>query len=209
MPLHGKPILQHIIEFYLAKRFRDVILCAGFRAEMIRAFVADQGFEAAIDVSDAGEEASILQRLHAVRSQLGERAMVTYGDTFIDIDPQRMLREHERSGAAVTITIADIRSPFGIVGVDADSRVLAFDEKPSLPYYIGHMIMERRVLEELPPALLALPDGEGLVRLFQELIAKGQLRAHKHTGLRITFNTLSEREVAEEEMVKFFTQQDA
>ncbi len=37
--LHGKPILQHVIEFYLRHEFREFILCAGFRSEMIRGFV--------------------------------------------------------------------------------------------------------------------------------------------------------------------------
>ena len=208
VPLHGKPILQHILEFYLGKQIREFVLCVGFRAEAIRAFIESRQFPAKIDIADAGEEASMLQRLHEVRGQWGERAMVTYGDTFIDIDPMHMLAEHVRRMVAATITITDIRSPFGLVQADVDGTVLAFDEKPVFPYYIGHMVMERAVLEELDDDLLTLPDGVGLVRLFQRLIARRRLGAYRHTGLQITFNTLMERELAEQALIKFFTERE-
>ena len=208
MPLNGKPILQHVIEFYIDRRFQEFVLCAGFRADAIRQFVVERKFDADIEVSNAGEDASMLRRLYEVSRLMGERAMVTYGDTFVNIDPQQMLQEHLRRNVGVTITIADIRSPFGVVKVDAADRVCAFDEKPLLPYYIGHMVMERSVLDDVDQQLLDLPDGQGLVGLFQALIAKQQLSAYKHTGLRITFNTASEREQAEEAMMKFFTQRE-
>ena len=208
VPLNGKPILQHILEFYLGKHFRAFVLCAGFRAEAIRTFIASQRFPADIEIADAGEEASMLRRLYEVRHQWGERAMVTYGDTFIDFDPMHMLAEHVRRRVAATITVADIQSPFGIVQVDVDHRVRAFDEKPVFPYYIGHLVMERSVLEELDETLLSLPDGEGLVQLFQRLIACGQLGAYHHRGLQITFNTLMERESAEQALIKFFTERE-
>lgn len=208
VPLNGKPILQHIIEFYLGKQFREFVLCAGFRAEAIRDFIASQRFPATIDIADAGEDASILRRLYDVRDRWGARAMVTYGDTFIDIDPMHMLAEHVRHQAAATITVADIRSPFGIVQVDADEKVLTFDEKPVFPYYIGHLVMERRVVEELDDRVLALPDGAGLIQLFHRLITRRQLGAYKHTGLQITFNTPTEREVAEQALIKFFTERE-
>ena len=206
--LNGRPILQHVIEFYLSQRCREFVLCVGFRAEMIEAFVEQQQFPARIVMSNAGEEASMLRRLYEARASLADRAIVTYGDTFLNINLQHLLAAHVAQRVAITMTIADIRSPFGLVAVDEDQRVSAFQEKPVLPYYIGQLVLERRVLDELDPSLLALPDGEGLVRLFQQLIAQRQLAAYKHEGLQITFNTLAEREKAEEEMLKFYTAQE-
>lgn len=206
VPIHGKPILQHIIEFYLAKAFCEMVLCVGHQADRIRAFVAAQRFPAQIHISDAGTDAGMLRRLYEARSFIGDRTMVTYGDTFIDLNVDHMLQEHLRQETAATITIADIRNPFGIVQVGVDQRVVAFQEKPLLPYYIGHLVMERRVLDTLDERLLALPDGEGLVCLFQQLIQQRQLGSYKHTGLQITFNTLAERDRAEQELMKFFTE---
>jgi glucose-1-phosphate cytidylyltransferase len=206
--LNGTPVIQHIIEFYIRKGFRDFVLCVGYRASAIRKFVSSSAFDARIEISDGGPRASILERLFLARNLLGGRAIVTYGDTFIDIEPHRMLKAHLRAKAAVTITVADIRSPFGLVRFDRRNTALSFEEKPLLQYYIGHMIMEKAVLEDLDQRLTAMSDGEGLVRLFQKLIRKKQLKVHKHRGLRITFNTPHEHRKAEEEFVKFFTEQE-
>jgi NDP-sugar pyrophosphorylase family protein len=206
--LNGKPVLQHIIEFYIKKGFRDFVLCAGFNARAISDFASSAGLEARIEISNAGEDAGILKRIYEARGLIDGRAIVTYGDTFINIEPGQILDHHEKSGSDATITVAGIRSPFGIVGLTARGRVKSFEEKPVFSYYIGHMVVERKMLDALAGDLLAMPDGEGLVALFQELIKAKRLNAYQHTGLRITFNTLYERDKAEEEFIKFFTEQE-
>lgn len=206
--LNGKPILQHIIDFYISKGFHNFVLCTGFNAEAINNFISMHKFEAEIEFSNAGENASILKRIHVARHLIDERAIVTYGDTFINIDPHDVLRKHNESRAEVTITVADIRSPFGLIKFTTDSKVASFEEKPIFSYYIGHMVLERRVLDNLEVDLLSLPDGEGLIKLFQKLIKIKELNAYKHTGLKITFNTFYERQRAEEEFIKFFTEQE-
>jgi len=208
IPLHGKPVLEHIIEFYIKHGFKDFILCVGYCSEAVKGFVKKRGFDARIDISDAGEKAGILKRLHMVKDQIGEKAIVTYGDTYMNIDIAGMMKEHEKRRPLATITIADVRSPFGLVGCSADNRVTSFQEKPNLPYYIGHMVLERMALEEAKPSMVSLPDGEGLISLFQDLIKRRKLLAYKHEGLQITFNTLQEYREAETEFVKFFTQRE-
>ncbi len=206
--LNGKPVIRHIIEFYIRKGFRHFVLCVGYRADAIRRFVAAHSFDAEIEISDAGPDAGILKRLYLARHLIAGKAIVTYGDTFIDIAPHRMLREHEKAGSLATITIADIRSPFGLVQCRGKSGVTSFEEKPLLQYYIGHMILEAAALDSLDRDLISMPDGEGLVQLFKRLIKKKRLNAYKHSGLRITFNTPLEHQKAEEEFVQFFTEQE-
>jgi len=206
--LNGRPVLEHIIKFYIGRGFRDFVLCTGYRADAIRKFVSESAFSANIEFSDAGLRAGILKRLHAARHLIDGRAVVTYGDTFIDIDIHKMLKEHSKTEAGATITLADIRSPFGLVTLDKTRKVRSFEEKPVFQYYIGHMILEKRVLDELSSNLISGQDGEGLINLFKKLIRTKKLYAYKHGGLKITFNTLYERQRAEEQFTKFFTEQE-
>jgi len=119
-----------------------------------------------------------------------------------------MRQEHERNLPSATITIAEIRSPFGLVQRTDGMLVTSFDEKPLLPYYIGHMILERAALEEIDPAMVMLPDGAGIVAMFQSLINRQRLQAFKHDGLQITFNTMQEYRQAETAFINFYTQQE-
>jgi len=203
--LQGKPILERILEFYIQRQWHQFVICAGYRSDLIKKFLSQFREKAEIEISDSGEEAGMLERLYRARHLIGERAVVTYGDTFIDIDIDQMLREHQRKGGDLTITIADIQTPFGIVNIDSDQKVRSFKEKPVFSYYIGHMILERKILDDLDDELIFAPNGEGIVKLFQTLAKQKRLYAYKHSGLRLTFNTWSEHQNAEDVFLKFFT----
>ncbi len=203
--LAGKPCLQHILEGQIRRGLADFVLCIGYKGEMVREFVRRAGLDAAVEFSDAGLEASMLARLHAARDRMGERVSVSHGDTLIDLDLEGMLARHERSGAWITLTTAEVQSPFGLLTLDGD-LIASYREKPVHPYFVGHMILERRVLDDLDPALLELPDGEGLVELFQRLIAERRLGGVPYDGPRVTFNTRQDLADAHREMGRFFTQ---
>lgn len=207
--LNGKPLLHHVVNAYLGKGMTDFVLCVGYREDMIRDFIAQQPISGTFEFSNAGEQASILQRLHHARGLMGDRVFVAYGDTLIDVDLDVMLAQHLASRAQLTITIAEVLSPFGLVTVDEAGWSMSFEEKPLQMYYIGHMLLERMVLENLDPQLLALPDGDGLVELFQRLIAKKQVQTYLYRGPQITFNTHQERDQAERDFITFFTHQEA
>ncbi len=204
--LRGKPILQHILEFYIQREWRQFVICAGYRSDLVRGFLSQFQSNAEIEISDSGIDAGMLERLYRARHLIGERAVITYGDTFIDIDIDQMLKEHLKGGRDLTLTVADIRTPFGIVKIDKDQKVKSFEEKPVFSYYIGHMILERRVLDELDERLIVTPDGEGIVKLFQLLARQKRLHAYKHKGLKLTFNTWDEHKSAEDVFVRFFTE---
>lgn len=208
MPLRGTPILQHILEFYISHGFKKFVLCTGHLSREIETFISKNDFDAKIEISNAGEDAGILKRIFLVRNLIDKRAIVTYGDTLVNIDPNLVIKEHKRSKKDATVTIADIRSPFGIVRHDRNGCVTFFKEKPYFAYYIGNFIIEERAFKKIDDDLISLPDGEGLIRLFKNLIKEKKLNAYKHNGFNITFNTTQELEKAEEDFIKFFTQQE-
>ncbi len=90
-------------------------------------------------------------------------------------------------------------------GRDGDGRVGSYEEKPLQRFYIGHMIMESRVVDDLPLSLSDLPDGEGLIRLFDRLLSRKELHSHHYGGPQITFNTHQELDQAQRDIVGFYT----
>lgn len=203
--LHGKPILQHTLDYYIAQGCRRFVLCVGYGGDRIRDFIARGSFGAEVEYADAGEQAGMLRRLVHARPLMEERSFIVYGDTLVPVDLARMAAEHERSGAGVTLTTGGIRSPFGLVRADADGWACSYEEKPVLPYYLGQMLLDAAVLDGADPAWVALPDGEGLVRWLQDLIARKRVRLHAHRGMQITFNTRQEYGQAERELIPYFT----
>jgi NDP-sugar pyrophosphorylase family protein len=205
IPVNGRPMLDYILNFFRTKGFCRFVFCVGYMGQ----FIEEQYREAPPGCSHvfscAGPEASMLKRLWEIRRIGVDRFLVTYGDTFMDLDVDQFSSVHCASGAMATIVTAPIRNPFGIVEIDADSRVTKFVEKPVFDHYIGAFMFETAALDLISHDLLALPDGDGLVELFNHLANEGLLRAFRHDGLKITFNTETEHQSAEDFLGRYFT----
>ena len=202
--LNGKPILDYIVDFYAAKGLRRFILCIGYKGGLVKDHSRIYSAELNFSFSDAGEDASMLQRIWEMRDLIEDRIFVSYCDTFIDLDIGQMLDEHCRKGAGATMVTAKIKHPFGLLTYDEQGWVNSFVEKPIMNYYIGSFILERSALEFVTPEMLAKPDGGGIVDFFDVLTQEKLLAAYEHLGAQITFNTENERQKAEEMLGHYY-----
>ena len=205
VPFHGRPMLDHIIDLLSRKGLSRFKFCLGYKGDVVQKHYETARPNLEMGFSSAGEEASILRRLWSVRNVVEDRFICIYGDTFIDLDIDEMLRAHISSDAKITIVTTKVRTPFGLVNDDQKGWVTAFEEKPLFTYYIGSFIANRSVLHDLDGTLLDMPDGEGLIALFSALIEEKKLGAFEHVGTQMSFNTLSEKQRVEEELGRFYT----
>ncbi|MBF0472793.1 MAG: nucleotidyltransferase family protein [Nitrospirae bacterium] len=203
--INGKPILEHILKLYNSKGFSDFILCIGYKGEKIREFISSRSDFGNIIFSDAGTDASMLQRIISLKDMFNERIMISYGDTLTDLDINDFLRFHSSSNGAATIVAASIQSPFGLVNYNLDGKAVYFEEKPFLNYYIGHIILEKRSLDFVDDSMISSQDGLGLVSFLKKLMAEGQLYVYHYKGPQITFNSHGERTNAEKMLSSFYT----
>jgi glucose-1-phosphate adenylyltransferase len=119
-----------------------------------------------------GTADAVYQNLYSIMRESPRRLIVLSGDHVYKMDYERMLRVHDDRGAAVTLAaievpIAETRR-FGIVAIDAEERVIGFQEKPqnasSIPgspdfalASMGVYIFETDVLVRALDADAALP----------------------------------------------------
>jgi NDP-sugar pyrophosphorylase family protein len=201
----GRTILDFKIEQYVAQGFRDLIFCIGFEGDKVRRAVEDSALDFNSFFSDAGLESGILERLYHARDLFNDYVVMTYGDTFTDIDIEGLVVSHANSGNEATIVVAPIQSPFGLVEFDADDKVTYFREKPVLNYYIGYAVINRSAFDLVPRKVIEMPDGQGLVTFYKILMGMEKLGAFYHSGLQVTFNTEDELKAAEEKLIRFYT----
>jgi NDP-sugar pyrophosphorylase family protein len=115
------------------------------------------------------------------------------GDELVDVDFGALLARHETAGAAATIVVAPLRSPYGVVDLDGDS-VTGFREAPELPFWVncGVYVLGEEALDRLPER------GDHERSTFPELAAGGRLAAYRHRGVWLTVNTPKELRAADE-----------
>jgi glucose-1-phosphate cytidylyltransferase len=201
VPLRGKPLLEHLLTYLHAEGFRRFVLCVGYKAEMVEAFLAEHRLPGAETVCvNSGERASITDRLFDARAHVPERALVCYGDTLANVDFTELRRTHVDAGLDATLTVHPLQSPFGIVEVTEDGRVTGFSEKPVLPHWIniGFLLCE-------PAALARLRRGSDMPDYLAKLAADRRLGVHRHRGRHLTVNTEKDRGEAELLITDFYT----
>lgn len=124
-------------------------------------------------------------RLAATRRQEEGSVLALNGDELLDVDFRALLSEHEASGAAGTIVVAQVRSPYGVVEIEDDGTVTGFREAPLLEHWVNSGVY---VLGE--EALALLPQqGDHEQSTFPQLAGEGRLHAHRHQGVWLTVNT--------------------
>jgi glucose-1-phosphate cytidylyltransferase len=177
----GRPILWHVIRIYAEQGFRRFILCTGHRAELIEAFVENDGLPEGLEIDcvQTGEDTPTGGRIARVADQLhGERFCATYADGVADIDLAALLSFHDDHEALATMTVVQPELQFGVAELNGDGHVSGFTEKPRYQGWIngGFFCFEPGALDYIgPESVLERDPLEGLA-------ADGQLRAFRHEG---------------------------
>ena len=116
------------------------------------------------------------------------------GDELLDIDLSGMLARHLERGAAATIALTQLQSPFGIVDLAGDDTVTGFREAPRLPHWVnvGVYVLGAEALARLPER------GDHEQTTFPELAREGKLLGWRHEGTWLTVNTPKQLRAAAE-----------
>jgi NDP-sugar pyrophosphorylase family protein len=124
-------------------------------------------------------------RLAATRRREEGPVLALNGDELLDVDFRALVAEHEASGAAGTIVVAQVRSPFGVVEIEDGGTISGFREAPLLEHWVNSGVY---VLDE--EALALLPQqGDHEQSTFPQLASERKLHAHRLEGVWLTVNT--------------------
>ena len=177
----GHPILWHVIQIYLAQRFRRFLLLTGHMGRQVEQFIASQAWPESTEIRclATGEDTPTGGRLRLAAQLLDRsRFCATYADGVADIDLDALLRYHAGHGANATMTVVRPELPFGVAQCGGDGVVRGFIEKPRSEHWIngGFFCFE--------PAVLDLLGSDSVLERepLEALAATGQLRAFFHNG---------------------------
>jgi mannose-1-phosphate guanylyltransferase len=158
VPVRGKPFLEYQLRWLQTFGIRDIVLCVGYRAEMVRDYFGDGArwglqLRYAVEPEPRGT-AGALKFAEAV---LDETFFVLNGDTYARANYDALRHFHFANAAALTIAVTqreDTRAS-GSVVVE-NERVVAFREKdvsaPALWINAGVYVVQRDVLQYVAPA---------------------------------------------------------
>jgi NDP-sugar pyrophosphorylase family protein len=186
VPVAGFPLAEYSVARLVESGVtRVIVACRAGDEDAFLNALAGLGAE----IEAVGEAAPLGRggglRLAATRRQEEGPVLALNGDELLDVDFRTLVAEHEQSGAAATLVVAQVRSPFGVVEVEEDGTVSGFREAPLLEHWVNSGVY---VLGE--EALALLPEkGDHEQSTFPQLAAERRLHAHRHDGVWLTVNT--------------------
>jgi len=180
VPINGKPMMSHQIEWLKRYGIERIIVACGYKWEKIK---QNYGNEIVYSVEEEPLGTGGALKL-ALKELTSEEFILVNCDDLTNVD----IRELQKIGSNA-IVLSRFHSPFGIVETE-DGLVKKFVQKPLLPHWAwtGVAILNRN---------LALPDrGSFETELFEKI----RLKYYRHDGYWVTINNEKDLEEAEKVM---------
>jgi glucose-1-phosphate cytidylyltransferase len=198
-----KTIIEHKIEYYQSKGVNKYIFCLGYKSDLLKNFLSRKVKNSIFD--DKGLNAGILKRIFSVQKYIKSDSFISYGDTLAKINFKDLISKHKKSRCALTIVVAPIKNPFGIVSWDSKYRAKTFKEKPIFNHFIGYSVISPSFFKKIKSKIVNLSDGKGVIEAIQHLIKQKQVNIYKFNNLQITINSRTELYNAKLDYDKYFT----
>lgn len=214
-----KPILWHIMKEYSHYGFNEFIICLGYKQHVVKEYFADYYLYASdvtfdltenscqihnnhsepwkVTLVDTGLRTMTGGRIKRIRNYVGnESFMLTYGDGVSDVNISDLLKFHKEHGRTGTITAISVDQRFGVLDIEEDNTVQAFDEKAEKDSSVvngGYMVFEPEIFDYI--------EGDDTVfekTSLVKLAGEGKLMAYHHKGFWQCMDTQREKQKLEE-----------
>ena len=172
------PIIEWQVRWLRKFGVKDFVLCVGYMREQISDHIGvGSKFGARVEYSVEEEPLGTGGALKNARDSLAgqDSFFMLNGDVLTDLDPNRL-----QAAGRHTIALVPLRSPFGVVELDGNSRVTGFTEKPEIP---GRWI-NAGVYHFTQDVFRYLPDNGNIeMTALPTLAGEGKLQAAKYPGV--------------------------
>ena len=195
-----KPILVHIMKLYAKYGFKEFIIALGYKGNLIKKYFKKKKFNWNIKLVDTGQNTMTGGRLKRLKNIIGnQRFLMTYGDGISNINLKKLLRFHIKNNKLVTLAAVRPPARFGAIKLNGN-LVNYFKEKSKLDEgWIngGFFVMEPEFLKFIKGDKTFL-EREPL----EKLSKKNELIAYKHKNFWQCMDTLRDKKILEEALLK-------
>jgi len=187
LPIHGKPMVQHIIEQLQSHGVDEIILAARYKAEQVQTYFGDgRKFGLKIHYVIEGEPMGTAGPLRLAKKYLTEPFYIVWGDILSHLDLTDFAKFHLEHGGMATVALTTVEDPsrYGVASMNG-SKIVGFVEKPTkenAPSKLinsGMAIMNPEIIDKYVPK-----KGKAMVEydIYPKLAAEGTLFGYPFQG---------------------------
>jgi NDP-sugar pyrophosphorylase family protein len=195
----GVPILAYQLHWLQTQGVTDIVMACGYRHEVIQNYFG-HGEKWGLRIQYSVEHEPLgrggaIRRAYGLLRGAPDVVLATNGDIITNLRLAPLLAHHREQGHLATVVLTPYVSAYGLVEVSADDRVIAFHEKPTLPYWVNAGIY---VLSQ--DAVAMFPEvGDHETTIFPQLAEQRRLGAFRSRDYWRSVDTVKDlNEVSQE-----------
>jgi len=155
LPLGNKPLLEYIIDWLRAAGVDRLVLCVSYLHRTIEDYFEDGArFGVKIEYARSERPLATAGQLKTAEKLIDDTFLCVYGDSVYEFNIRRMIKEHKRDKAFVSIALLpyNTKLKYGFIDVNGHNRVTAWREKPEFSglINIGCYVIEPEFLKLIP-----------------------------------------------------------
>ena len=155
LPLGGKPILEHEIEWIKKNGIKEIVICVSYLRKKIEDYFGDgKKFGVKIEYAISNKPLATAGQLKTAEKFIDETFVCLYGDSIYNFSLRNMITQHKKSKLHVTMSLYDYKFhlKYGVIDTKNSGMVTSWNEKPefSAKINIGCYVMEPDIFKIIP-----------------------------------------------------------
>ncbi len=173
LPVGGKPILQTIVEKFVSYGFVNMVMCVGYKSNIIQDFFEDGSkFGANIEYVLEEKRMGTAGALTLLETKPSAPFFVMNGDLLTNVNFEHLLEFHLANNSMATMCVReyDFQVPYGVVNVK-HGKILSIEEKPVQKFFVsaGIYMLDSQCIEMIPEN-----EFYDMPTLFEKLISMNE-----------------------------------
>ena len=194
LPMLDMSLLERVIEGVPNHLIDEVIVAGGYKVEMIEEYFSRVDVDFDVRIVNENKPLGTGGALGNCRDVVSGRFACFNGDIISSLQIEPLLELHKRNGGVGSLALWEVEDPtrFGIVGVDDDSRITQFKEKPKPEEVFSNLINAGSYIFE-DDIFEYMPQGKHSIErdVFPKLAEQNLLNGQKFEGYFLDAGTPS------------------
>src|SRR3989344_9385323 len=164
LPIHGKPIIEHVIKNLKRYGITKIIISTGYKAEQVQQYFGDgSSLGVSINYALESEPLGTGGAVKLASKDLTKPFFLIWGDNLMDINFSRMEQEFFMAGVPLmmTLTYREDVEHFGVAKLEG-KKIITFVEKPKREEAPSTLINAGAFIID-PSCLQLLPEGKSSI----------------------------------------------
>lgn len=142
LPIAGKPIMEHQINFLKSNGIKDLFILIGYLGHVIRDYFSD-GKEFGVNIQYSLEDRPFGTSgcIKVLEDEIKEDFLILYGDLMLDMKLGNLVDLHEAKRSSGTLVVHPNDHPYDsdLVVMDDDCRIIGLLPKDQKPRYYANL----------------------------------------------------------------------